>query len=110
MFFHNVRLTKLFTIPKRFEKAEDIYLRLFRASLTSPQHKDILHKTFALIVNFYDKNGFPDRAINVHQDLLAVYQRVLGPTQESTIKVLYELGMKYLFTFEVKIVADWQQE
>lgn len=87
-------LTNSSAPSKRFEKAEDIYIRLFRASLTSPHHhKDIIQKAFTLLVNFYDKHGFPDRAINVHQDLLAVYQRILGPTHESTISILYQLGI-----------------
>ncbi|KAK3076558.1 hypothetical protein LTS18_012683, partial [Coniosporium uncinatum] len=54
-----------------FEKVENIYVRLFRAALSSPEKdRKLLDAAKAYLISFYDKNGYPDRAIGILQDLL----------------------------------------
>ncbi|KAM0720657.1 hypothetical protein Q7P37_004794 [Cladosporium fusiforme] len=89
------QLAQAYLAQRKIEKAIDVYLRLFRAALSSPkEHKDLLEKTKVQLVSIYDKYGYPDRAIGILQDVLAVYTRINGPTHELTISTLYELGSR----------------
>ncbi|KAI5360579.1 Putative AAA+ ATPase domain, tetratricopeptide-like helical domain superfamily [Septoria linicola] len=98
--FHNEsvelveRLAEVYILERRFEKAEDVYVRLFRASLTTTKNTVLLEKSKTLIIDFYHKRGHPGKIIAIYQELLAVYRRTLGPTHETTITILYELGSR----------------
>jgi tetratricopeptide (TPR) repeat protein len=88
-------LAECFLQQRLPEKVEDIYLRLFRAILSSPQ-KDgtLLAKMKNLLVNFYDKHGYSDRAISVLQEVLVVYRKTYGQNHELTIQTLYTLATR----------------
>ncbi|RMY02353.1 hypothetical protein D0868_08011 [Hortaea werneckii] len=89
------RLAECYLQQRMIEKVIDTYVRLFRAALTAPkEQKDLLERAKTLLVNFYDKYGYPDKSIGVFQELLAVYRRVYGPTSDVTIATLYELGSR----------------
>lgn len=88
------RLAYVYKQQRRFEKVEDIYVRLFRAALSSPKDQPLLDKATRLLLDFYVTRGHPDKAIFIYQELLAVYRRVYGPDHEKTISVLYELGAR----------------
>lgn len=88
------RLAEVYILQRRFEKAEDIYVRLFRAALTSPKDTALLDRAKTLIITFYQDRGHPSKIIAVYQELLAVYRRTLGPSHEITITTLYELGSR----------------
>nr|POE74801.1 hypothetical protein CFP56_37332 [Quercus suber] len=89
------QLAECYMQQRLFERVEDVYIRLFRAALTSPQkHKDLLEKAKTLLVQFYDKHGYPDRAIGVFQEVLSVYRRIYGANHEIVIRTLYELGSR----------------
>ena len=88
------RLAEVYLLQRRFEKAEDIYVRLFRASLTTTKDTVLLERAKTLIIAFYQKRGHSSKIIAVYQELLAVYRRTLGPSHETTITILYELGSR----------------
>ena len=89
------QLAQSYFAQRKIEKGIDIYLRLFRAALTSPKdHKDLLEKTKIQLIHVYDKYGYPDKSIGVLQEVVAVYTRVYGPTHEVTITTLYQLGSR----------------
>lgn len=89
------QLAQAYFAQRKIEKAIDIYLRLFRAALTSPKdHKDLLEKTKIQLIHAYDKYGYPDKSIGVLQEVVAVYTRVYGPTHDVTITTLYQLGSR----------------
>jgi endonuclease III len=88
-------LAEVFRQQRRIDKVEDVYIRLFRAVLSSPTtDKAIFEKAKILLVTFYDKRGYPDNAISVFQDVLVVYRTIFGATNELTIKTLYILGSR----------------
>ncbi|KAL1597956.1 hypothetical protein SLS60_008444 [Paraconiothyrium brasiliense] len=88
-------LAEVFRQQRRIDKVEDVYVRFFRAVLSSPNtDKSIFEKAKTLLVTFYDKRGYPDNAISVFQDVLVVYRNVYGSTHELTIKTLYTLGSR----------------
>jgi len=70
------RLAECYLEQRQIEKVEDVYLRLFRAVLVSKQSDNtLLDKVKWLLINFYDKHGYSDRAISIFQDVLVVYRR-----------------------------------
>lgn len=88
-------LAEVYRQQRRMEKVEDVYIRFFRAVLSSPTvDRGLFEKAKTLLVTFYDKRGYPDNAISVFQDVLAVYRNVYGPTHELTITTLYTLGSR----------------
>ncbi|KAK7188148.1 nacht domain protein [Paraphaeosphaeria sporulosa] len=88
-------LAEVFRQQRRIDKVEDIYIRFFRAVLSSPTtEKSIFEKAKTLLVTFYDKRGYPDNAISVFQDVLVVYRNVFGVAHELTIQTLYILGSR----------------
>ena len=52
----------------------------------------LLQKVQTLLINHYDKHNMPERAITILQQALAVRKRAFGPTNDETIKTLYDLG------------------
>ncbi|KAL5410988.1 hypothetical protein PMIN03_005094 [Paraphaeosphaeria minitans] len=88
-------LAEVFRQQRRIDKVEDVYIRFFRAVLSSPTtDKAIFEKAKTLLVTFYDKRGYPDNAISIFQDVLVVYRNVFGAAHELTIKTLYILGAR----------------
>ncbi|KAJ4301643.1 hypothetical protein N0V90_003736 [Kalmusia sp. IMI 367209] len=88
-------LAECYRQQRRNDKVEDVYIRFFRAVLSAPTtDKAAFEKAKLLLVNFYDKRGYPDNAISVFQDVLVVYRSVYGTTHELTIKTLYTLGSR----------------
>ncbi|EME77291.1 uncharacterized protein MYCFIDRAFT_60116 [Pseudocercospora fijiensis CIRAD86] len=79
---------------RQWEKAEEVYSRLFRASLTSTNDTTLLEKAKTLLIGFYTRRGHAGKIISVYQELLAFYRRSLGPSHETTIAMLYELGSR----------------
>lgn len=88
------QLAYIYTESRQWDKVEDVYMRLFRASITNTKDTTLLEKAKTLLIGFYNKRGHPGKIISVYQELLAVYRRILGPSHETTITILYELGSR----------------
>ena len=76
-----------------FEKAEAIYLRLYRACLVSlhAEHESLTVVSMALI-RFYEEYHRHDKVVEIYVELLQVYRKQLGASHRLTIKTLYALG------------------
>jgi hypothetical protein len=89
------QLAEVYIRQRQLEKVEDVYLRLFRAVLRSPQtDKTIFEKAKQNLLAFYDKHGYVDSAISVYQEILVVYRTTYGPSHENTIQTLYTLASR----------------
>ncbi|KAM7185889.1 hypothetical protein V8F33_012155 [Rhypophila sp. PSN 637] len=76
-----------------FEKAEAIYLRIFRACLVSLQIEDVrIQETLAVLIEFYEEHHRHEKVIEVYIELLAKYRKQLGHSHRLTIKTLYVLA------------------
>lgn len=89
------RLADCYVQQRQNKKVEDIYLRLFQAALALEQPDNtLLEKVKLFLVNFYDRRGYPNRAISVLQDVLVVYRTRHGLSHDMTIRTLYDLGFR----------------
>jgi tetratricopeptide (TPR) repeat protein len=87
------RLAECYLQTRQLEKAEDTYNRLFRAVLIADKiDKTTFEKSKSLLINFYDKRGYVDKAISIFQELLVTHRARLGPSHELTIQTLYNLA------------------
>jgi hypothetical protein len=86
------KLAIIYREQRIWEKVEDVYVRLFRAALTNPKDQALLEKARTHLVDFYTKRGRPGKVIQIYQELLAVYRRTLGPSHDTTVTILYQLG------------------
>ena len=76
-----------------FEKAEQIYLRIYRACLVSLHVEDVLLiQAASALIEFYQANHRHEKTIQIYVELLEHYRKVLGATHTLTIKTLYTLG------------------
>lgn len=88
------QLAQCYIEERQWIKAEDVYVRFFRAALSSPKDQALLEKAKTLLISFYATRGHPHKIIAVNQELLAVYRRILGPSHETTVATLYELATR----------------
>jgi hypothetical protein len=87
------RLAECYLQTRQLSKVEDTYSRFFRAVLvTEKVEKATFEKSKNLLINFYDKHGYADKAISTFQEMLVVYRARLGHTHELTIQTLYTLA------------------
>lgn len=89
------RLAECHMQLRQLDKVEDVYSRFFRAVLvTEKVDKATFGRASTLLIDFYDKHGYMDRAIAIFQELLVVYQSRLGFSHELTIETLYTLARR----------------
>jgi tetratricopeptide (TPR) repeat protein len=76
-----------------FEKAEEIYLRIYRACLVSFSIEDIrVTEASLVLIRFYEEYHRHDKVIEIYIELLHGYRKHLGASHKLTIKALYALG------------------
>lgn len=76
-----------------FEKAEAIYLRIFRACLVSLHIEDVrIEEALAVLIGFYEEHHRHEKVIEIYIELLAKYRKQLGHSHRLTIKTLYILA------------------
>lgn len=89
------QLATCYLETRQLEKVEDTYSRLFRAVLvTENTNKELFEKARVLLIGFYDKYGYVDKAISIYQEILVAYRARLGPSHELTIQTLYILARR----------------
>ncbi|KAI4660911.1 uncharacterized protein J4E79_005479 [Alternaria viburni] len=89
------RLAECYLQTRQLDKVDDVYNRFFRAVLvTEKVDKATFERSKNLLINFYDKHGYADKAISTYQEILVVYRARLGHTHELTIQTLYILAQR----------------
>ena len=88
-----LKLASCYINEKRFEKAEDLYLRLYRV------HRKVYGLDHASVVRFGDlyleflkQHDMFGQVISFYQELLVQYRSLYGHSDAKTIAVLYSLG------------------
>jgi tetratricopeptide (TPR) repeat protein len=77
----------------RFDRAEYLYLRLWKAIRASCKVDSNLFAEYReIIVAFYSSHGYYHKLISFHQDLLVCYRAFYGASHAITIATLYKLG------------------
>ncbi|KAL9094753.1 MAG: hypothetical protein Q9165_003024 [Trypethelium subeluteriae] len=76
-----------------FERAEEIYLRLYRACLSSfaIDHACVT-ETSLVLIRFYEEYHRHEKVIEIYIELLHGYRKHCGASHHLTIKTLYALG------------------
>ncbi|KAF1945315.1 NACHT domain-containing protein [Clathrospora elynae] len=78
---------------RQLASVEDTYSRFFRAVLaTEKVDESVSQKARTLLIEFYDKHGYADKAISVFQEILVVQRVRLGHSHANTIATLYTLA------------------
>ncbi|KAI1097860.1 hypothetical protein F4804DRAFT_147420 [Jackrogersella minutella] len=90
------RLALCYHRQRKFDKAEQIYVRVWRACLTSLKAEDLLlTDTTTKILAFYEEYRRYEKIIEIYTQLLQHYRKHLGATHQLTIKTLYHLASTY---------------
>ncbi|KAK5080604.1 hypothetical protein LTR05_008549 [Lithohypha guttulata] len=80
----------------KYQRAEEIYLRLYYAHLHHYQsmHNETVTKYREMLIVFYRKYEMYSKEISFYQELLVTYRshKDFGPTHSITISILYRLG------------------
>lgn len=89
-----MKLAECYIHQHRYEKAESLYLRLYRVHRKACARLDdaIVIKYTDLYVNFLRQHGMTNQLISFYQELLVEYRSFYGGTHEKTISILYSLG------------------
>lgn len=88
-----IRIAHSHVREQRIEKAEEIYVRTFRATISSLHIEDeLVTRSSKELILFYESTNRSERAIEVYQELWKKYSHTLGKTHTLTVEVLYRLG------------------
>lgn len=88
-----IRMAHSHSCERRIEKAEEIYIRTFRATTSSLHIEDeLVTRSSKELILFYESTNRSERAIEVYQELWKKYSHSLGKTHTLTVEVLYRLG------------------
>ena len=76
-----------------YHESEEIYVRIYRACLTSCDiHDERLIRSYTVLVKFYEESRHWQKMIHIHQEMLEEYRKRLGASHALTIKTLYILA------------------
>lgn len=89
-----LKLAECYIHQHRYEKAEALYLRLYRVHRKASGRLDdaLVIKYTDLYVNFLKRHDMTNQLISFYQELLGEYRSFYGSTHEKTIAILYSLG------------------
>lgn len=89
-----MKLAECYIHQGRYEKAENLYLRLYRVHRKCCGRLDdaLVIKYAEIYVHLLKKHDMFIQQISFYQELLVEYRSFYGHTHEKTISMLYELG------------------
>ncbi|MCJ1265779.1 hypothetical protein MMC22_005659 [Lobaria immixta] len=88
-----IRIAHSHVREQRIEKAEEIYVRTFRATTSSLHIEDeLVTRSSKELILFYETTNRSERAIEVYQELWQKYSHTLGKAHTLTVETLYHLG------------------
>lgn len=89
-----MKLAECYVQQHRYEKAESLYLRLYRVHRKNCARLDdgTVVKYTDLYINFLRQHSMTNQLISFYQELLGEYRSFYGGTHEKTISILYLLG------------------
>ncbi|KAF3764985.1 hypothetical protein M406DRAFT_346810 [Cryphonectria parasitica EP155] len=89
-----MKLAECYIHQSRFEKAEHLYLSLYRLHRKSCDRLDdaLIIKYTEVYIEFLKKHAMVNQLISFYQDLLVEYRGFYGRNHARTISVLYALG------------------
>ncbi|RYO85600.1 hypothetical protein DL766_009436 [Monosporascus sp. MC13-8B] len=91
------RLAICYERLKIYEMAEQIYINLYRACLTSLDAKDVfLRNACVKLVGFYEERHRHEKAIEAYTRHLQHYHKHLGRSHAFTVQILYKLASLHL--------------
>ncbi|KAH6993100.1 hypothetical protein EDB82DRAFT_428505 [Fusarium venenatum] len=107
------RLARCYHHQGHFEKAEFIYLRIYRACLASCSLEDeLLCGSITVLIEFYEEHHRHEKVIEIYIEILERYKKNLGHTHRLTIWTLYQLahhckliGHKDVYKYYLEIVT-----
>ena len=88
-----LKLASCYISEKRYEKAEDLYLRLYRVhrKVYALDHASVI-RFGELYLEFLKKYDMFSHVISFYQEILVQYRSFYGPSHTKTIAILYSLG------------------
>lgn len=87
------KLATCYASQLRWDKVEEIYLRIFQAVRVSCKIDDALVTKYSkLLITFYEQRAQVDKAIRLYQELLIEYRKFYGESHDITILTLYSLA------------------
>ncbi|KAI1408061.1 hypothetical protein F5Y13DRAFT_205145 [Hypoxylon sp. FL1857] len=90
------RLALCYHRQRKFDKAEQIYIRVWRACLTSLKAEDVLLTDATIkVLAFYEEYRRYEKIIEIYTQLLQHYRKHVGATHKLTIHTLYQLAATY---------------
>ncbi|KAI1455320.1 hypothetical protein F4805DRAFT_275192 [Annulohypoxylon moriforme] len=112
------RLALCYHRQRKFDKAEQIYIRVWRACFMSLKAEDLLlTEVTTQLLSFYEKYRRYEKIIEIHTHLLQYYRKNLGATHKLTINTLYHLastynllGRKEAYDYFAEIVSAYTQD
>ncbi|KAI0880243.1 uncharacterized protein GGS22DRAFT_175508 [Annulohypoxylon maeteangense] len=111
------RLALCYHKQRKFDKAEQIYVRVWKTCLTSLKAEDLLLTDITTkILLFYEEYRRYEKIVEIHTHLLQHYRKHLGVTHKLTINTLYHLastynllGRKEAYDYYAEIVTAYTQ-
>ncbi|KAI0523922.1 hypothetical protein F5B22DRAFT_422975 [Xylaria bambusicola] len=88
-----LELAKAYINQKKYDKVEQLYLRLYRVYRKARKFDDVdVVKFRKLYIEFLTKYELQNILISFYQELLVEYRSFYGPDHAETITILYALG------------------
>ncbi|OTA87923.1 hypothetical protein M434DRAFT_375183, partial [Hypoxylon sp. CO27-5] len=90
------RLALCYHRQRKFDKAEQIYIRIWGACLTSLKAEDVLLTDATIkLLAFYEEYRRYEKIVETYTQLLQHYRKHVGATHKLTIHILYKLAATY---------------